>query len=189
MIARKKRRLLAAGLVSALVCGLAWAQGDAPAPVDKPAPIEPIPDRKGVEELTTEELDKVFRGHTFSGYHFGSGRTFTEYHHPDGRVIGHNGVNINTDGCWYVRTGAVCYVYGPDKDRRTYCFVMHRTGKSRNMTLTALPERRLIGIGVWEEGNARNHQPPNDWSCDANISLRRDVVPPLFAGRRESPAR
>jgi hypothetical protein len=144
-------------------------------------------DNKGVQELNAEELERLFRGNSFSGYHFGSGRTFTEYHHPDGRVIGHNGVNINTDGCWYVREGAICYVYGPPKDRRTYCFVMHRTGNSRNMTLTALPERRLIGIGVLEEGNARNHVAPNDWTCEANISSRPAEPLSRFAERLRKP--
>jgi hypothetical protein len=131
---------------------------------------EAKPEREGVHALTSEELEKLFRGHSFSGYHFGSGRNFSEYHHPDGRIIGNNGISINTDGCWYVREGAICYVYGPPKDRRTYCFVMHRTGASKTMTLTVLPEKRLVGIGVLEEGNPHNLTPPNDWTCEAPIA-------------------
>jgi hypothetical protein len=131
---------------------------------------EAKPERQGVHALTSDELEKLFRGHSFSGYHFGSGRRFSEYHHADGRVIGNNGISINTDGCWYVREGAICYVYGPPKDRRTYCFVMHRTGASRTMTLTVLPDKRLVGIGILEEGNPHNLTPPNDWTCEAPIA-------------------
>jgi hypothetical protein len=140
-----------------------------------------------VDPLSDEELKKVFTGNTFSGLHFRSGNTFTEYHAPDGRVIGHNGIEINTDGCWYVREGAICYAYGKPGDRRTYCFIMHRTGGS--MTLTALPDRTIIGLGILEEGNPRNHKAPNPWSCEELTSRNQTPRPRLEATAAEPPSR
>lgn len=122
-----------------------------------------------VERLTGEQIKQLFEGNTVSGRYSGSNLPFSEYHHPDGRASGHNRHVTNTDACWITTPDAVCYYYGPQETRRTYCFTIETSGDL--IVIRNRPSGRINGLARIEKGDPYNYTAKkSDWVCDGLIS-------------------
>ncbi len=122
-----------------------------------------------VERLTGEQIKQLFEGNTVSGRYSGSNLPFSEYHHPDGRASGHNRHVTNTDACWITTPDAVCYYYGPQETRRTYCFTIETSGDL--IVIRNRPSGRINGLARVEKGDPNNYAAKkSDWVCDGLIS-------------------
>lgn len=123
-----------------------------------------------VERLTGQEIRQLFEGNTIAG-RYNNGAPFSEYHHRDGRATGHNRHVQNTDACWTTTEDAVCYYYGPHETRRTYCFIVERSGTL--YVLKTYRSGRINGVATVQPGDPEKHadQAP-DWHCDGLISRR-----------------
>lgn len=122
-----------------------------------------------VERLTGEQIKQLFEGNTVSGRYSGSNLPFSEYHHADGRASGHNRHVTNTDACWITTPDAVCYYYGPQETRRTYCFTIETSGDL--IVIRNRPSGRINGLARIEKGDPYNYTAKkSDWVCDGLIS-------------------
>ena len=122
-----------------------------------------------VERLTGDQIKQLFEGNTVSGRYSGSNLPFSEYHHPDGRASGHNRGVPNTDACWITTQDAVCYYYGPQEKRRTYCFTIERSGDL--LVIRSRPSGRINGLARVEKGDPNGYAGKQaDWFCDGLIS-------------------
>jgi hypothetical protein len=120
------------------------------------------------ERLAGPEIRSLFTGNTIAGTYVG-GRSFSEYHAADGRALGDNGYGLNVDACWNTDGDKVCYHYGPQKDRRTYCFTVDRIGGA--LWLRMADRGDLNAIAEMVPGNPENHgDGGNRWSCDDLLS-------------------
>jgi hypothetical protein len=121
------------------------------------------------ERLDGEAIKRAFEGNTVSGRYSGNNLPFSEYHHPDGRASGHNRNVPNSDACWTTTTDAVCYYYGPQETRRTYCFTVETSGQL--YVLRSRPSGRINGIARIEPGDPHDYsRKAADWTCDGLIS-------------------
>ena len=129
----------------------------------------PMPAR-AVEHLDGEAIKRAFEGNTVAGRYSGTNQPFSEYHHPDGRAIGHNRGLPNRDACWTTTDDAVCYYYGPQETRRTYCFTVERS--ERLYVLRSRPSGRINGVATVEPGDATGGIGADmpAWTCDGLIS-------------------
>ena len=122
-----------------------------------------------VERLTGDQIKQLFEGNTVSGRYSGSNLPFSEYHHADGRASGHNRHLTNTDACWTTTPDAVCYYYGPQEKRRTYCFTIETSGDL--IVIRNRPSGRINGLARIEKGDPNNYTAKkSDWMCDGLIS-------------------
>ena len=122
-----------------------------------------------VERLTGDQIKQLFEGNTVSGRYSGSNLPFSEYHHPDGRASGHNRHLTNTDACWTTTQDSVCYYYGPQEKRRTYCFAIETSGDL--IVIRNRPSGRINGLARVEKGDPHNYTAKqSDWVCDGLIS-------------------
>jgi hypothetical protein len=122
-----------------------------------------------VERLTGDQIKQLFEGNTVSGRYSGSNLPFSEYHHPDGRASGHNRHLTNTDACWTTTQDSVCYYYGPQEKRRTYCFVIETSGEL--IVIRSRPSGRINGLARVEKGDPYSYAAKrSDWVCDGLIS-------------------
>ncbi|WP_293795023.1 hypothetical protein [uncultured Bosea sp.] len=122
-----------------------------------------------VERLTGDQIKQLFEGNTVSGRYSRSNLPFSEYHHPDGRASGHNRHVTNTDACWITTPDAVCYYYGPQETRRTYCFTIETSGDL--IVIRNRPSGRINGLARIEKGDPNNYAAKkSDWVCDGLIS-------------------
>jgi hypothetical protein len=120
------------------------------------------------EQIPGDRVRGLFEGNTVSGRYL-SGGLFTEYHHPDGRALGNNGWQENRDACWTTTENAVCYYYGPPKERTVHCFTVELT--DRLYVLKNTENRRINALATIEPGNPRKHTDGGvQWYCDGNIS-------------------
>lgn len=120
------------------------------------------------EPIPGDRVRALFEGNTVSGRYL-SGGLFTEYHHPDGRALGNNGWQENRDACWTTTETAVCYYYGPPKERTVHCFTVELT--ERLYVLKNVENRRINALATIEPGNPRKHSDGGaQWYCDGNIS-------------------
>ncbi len=121
------------------------------------------------ERLSGDQIRSAFEGNTVSGRYSGNNMPFSEFHHPDGRVSGHNRGVANTDACWTTLPDAVCYYYGPQDRRRTYCFTVEMS--ERLIVLRSRPSGRINGYGTVETGDPHGYaQSAAQWTCDGLIS-------------------
>lgn len=122
-----------------------------------------------VERLNGEQIRRVFEGNTVSGLYTGTNLPFSEYHHPDGRASGHNRSVPNKDACWTTTADAVCYYYGPQEKRRTYCFTIETSGEL--YVIRSRPSSRINGLARIEKGDPHGYAAKqSDWVCDGLIS-------------------
>ncbi len=122
-----------------------------------------------VERLTGDQIKQLFEGNTVSGRYSGSNLPFSEYHHPDGRASGHNRHLTNTDACWTTTQDSVCYYYGPQEKRRTYCFAIETSGDL--IVIRNRPSGRINGLARVEKGDPHHYTAKqSDWVCDGLIS-------------------
>lgn len=122
-----------------------------------------------VERLSGDQIRQLFEGNTISGRYSGSNLPFSEYHHPDGRASGHNRGVANTDACWITTQDAVCYYYGPQETRRTYCFTIETSGEL--LVIRSRPSGRINGLARVEKGDPYSYAAKaSDWVCDGLIS-------------------
>ncbi|CAN1510875.1 hypothetical protein MCEMSEM23_00779 [Rhabdaerophilaceae bacterium] len=125
------------------------------------------------EKLTGAEIMRIFSGNTVAG-HYAQGGAFSEFHAVDGRALGDNGFQLNVDACWNVDGDAVCYHYGPRKDRRTYCFTVER--HADEYRLIVRDTGRLNALAKVIPGNPSEHgDGGRRWSCDD--LLARHAIP------------
>lgn len=125
------------------------------------------------ERLDGEAIRKAFTGNTVAGKYLNGGQ-FSEYHAADGRALGDNGYSLNVDACWNVDGDAVCYHYGPRKDRRTYCFTVKRDGDE--FLLLVRDTGGLNAIARIVQGNPGEHDDGGRrWSCDDLLSQKRAI--------------
>lgn len=123
-----------------------------------------------VERLSGQEIRKLFEGNTVAG-RYNNSLPFSEYHHQDGRATGHNRHVQNTDACWTTTDDAVCYYYGPHETRRTYCFIVERSGSL--YVLKTYRTGRINGIATIQQGDPEKHTDKAPaWHCDGLISQR-----------------
>jgi hypothetical protein len=116
------------------------------------------------EKLSGEAIREAFQGNTVAGA-YSNGGLFSEYHAPDGRALGDNGLTLNVDACWNIDGDAICYHYGPPKDRRTYCFTVEKQGEEYRLSVR--DDGRLNAIARIFKGNPENHDDGGRrWSCD-----------------------
>lgn len=121
------------------------------------------------ERLDGEAIRHAFEGNTVAGRYSGTNQPFSEYHHPDGRALGHNRNVPNRDACWTTTADAVCYYYGPQETRRTYCFTVERSG--RLYVLRSRPSGRINGMATVEPGDPEGaNKGPAAWICDGLVS-------------------
>ena len=121
------------------------------------------------ERLSGDQIKQLFEGNTVSGRYSGSNLPFSEYHHADGRASGHNRHLTNTDACWTTTPDAVCYYYGPQEKRRTYCFTIETSGDL--IVIRNRPSGRINGLARIEKGDPYNYTAKkSDWLCDGLIS-------------------
>jgi hypothetical protein len=121
------------------------------------------------ERLNGEAIRRAFEGQTVSGRYSGSNLPFSEFHHPDGRASGHNRDVPNRDACWTTTQDAVCYYYGPQATRRTYCFTVEVSG--RLYVLRSRQSGRINGIATVEPGDPHGFAgSAAAWTCDGLIS-------------------
>ena len=121
------------------------------------------------ERLTGEQIKQLFEGNTVSGRYSGTNLPFSEYHHADGRASGHNRHVTNIDACWITTPDAVCYYYGPQETRRTYCFTIETSGDL--IVIRNRPSGRINGLARVEKGDPYNYAAKkSDWVCDGLIS-------------------
>ena len=121
------------------------------------------------ERLTGDQIKQLFEGNTVSGRYSGSNLPFSEYHHADGRASGHNRHVTNTDACWITTPDAVCYYYGPQEKRRTYCFTIETSGDL--IVIRNRPSGRINGLARIEKGDPYTYTAKkSDWVCDGLIS-------------------
>jgi hypothetical protein len=124
---------------------------------------------RAAERLDGEAIRHAFEGNTVAGRYSGTNQPFSEDHHPDGRATGHNRNVPNRDACWTTITDAVCYYYGPQETRRTYCFTVERSG--RLYILRSRPSGRINGMATVEPGDPEGaSHGPAAWACDGLIS-------------------
>jgi len=135
------------------------------------------------DTLVAEEISKLFTDNTVSGRYM-DGQFFTEFHAADGHAYGQNRDIPNTDACWTVLPGKVCYYYGPPERRSTYCFTATRSGDSiiRTNAPPNVNAGKVNAMAYIERGNPR-HLSDNGkpWVCDGLISSRAQ---PKFASLR-----
>jgi hypothetical protein len=75
----------------------------------------------------------------------------------------------NKDACWTTTEDAVCYYYGPQETRRTYCFTIEVSGDL--YVIRNRPSGRINGLARIEKGDPHDYagkQPA--WVCDGLIS-------------------
>jgi hypothetical protein len=122
-----------------------------------------------VDRLTGDQIKQLFEGNTVSGRYSGSNLPFSEFHHADGRASGHNRHVTNTDACWTTTQDAVCYYYGPQEKRRTYCFTIETSGDL--IVIRNRPSGRINGLARIEKGDPYDYTAKkSDWMCDGLIS-------------------
>lgn len=132
---------------------------------------------RAAERLDGEAIRQVFEGNTVAGRYSGTNQPFSEHHHPDGRATGHNRNVPNRDACWTTTADAVCYYYGPQETRRTYCFTVERSG--RLYVLRSRPSGRINGMATVEPGDPEGaSNGPAAWACDGLISRAPVRLPP-----------
>jgi hypothetical protein len=154
------RTVLLAGLI-ALPAPLAWA----------------------VETLSGPEIQSLFDGATVAGNYYDGRGEFTEYHHADGHAYGHNGRQINTDGCWAVVGDHICYYYGPPDKRTTHCFTVHKT--DRLYVLRTRESGRINALATVVPGNGAKHSDNGKpWVCDGLVSHLRTIRPASWNGTK-----
>ncbi len=124
------------------------------------------------QELSDTEIQSLFEGNTVAG-RYTDGAPFSEFHHVDGHAYGHNRGIANTDACWIVQPGKVCYYYGPPERRLSFCFTVTKTAESY-ILINAPPNNnqgRINAIAKVEKGNPEklggNGKP---WTCDGLLS-------------------
>ena len=121
------------------------------------------------ERLDGEAIRRAFEGNTVAGRYSGTNQPFSEHHHPDGRATGHNRNLPNRDACWTTTADAVCYYYGPQETRRTYCFTVERS--DRLYVLRSRPSGRINGMATVEPGDPAGASAGSPtWACDGLIS-------------------
>lgn len=138
----------------------------------------------GAEKLTGEAIREALQGNTLVGTYIYGGE-FSEYHAADGRALGDNGHSINVDACWNIDGDAICYHYGPMKDRRTYCFTVEREGDLFRQF--SRDDGRLNAIARVLTGNPERHDDGGArWSCDDLLASSSRPGPSrgMWAGRR-----
>jgi hypothetical protein len=124
---------------------------------------------QAAERLDGSQIRRLFEGNTVSGRYSGSNLPFSEYHHPDGRASGHNRDLPNTDACWTTTPDAVCYYYGPQEKRRTYCFTIETSGDL--VVIRNRPGGRINGLARVEAGDPHGYAGRQaNWHCDGLIS-------------------
>lgn len=122
------------------------------------------------DKLSGEAIRQAFQGNTVAGT-YTHGGLFSEYHAPDGRALGDNGLTLNVDACWNIDGDAVCYHYGPRKDRRTYCFTVEKEGEEYRLSVR--DDGRLNAIARILKGNPDQHDDGGKrWSCDDLLAQR-----------------
>jgi hypothetical protein len=134
------------------------------------------PTARAAEALSGPEIQTLFNDATVAGRYYDGRGEFTEYHHPDGHAYGHNGRQINTDGCWAVVGDHVCYYYGPPAKRTTHCFTVHRT--DRLYVLRTRESGRINALATVVPGNSAKHgDNGKPWVCDGLVSHLRSIRP------------
>ena len=145
-------------------------------------------DARAAERLSGEAIRRAFENNTVSGRYSGSNLPFSEFHHPDGRASGHNRNVANKDACWTTTPEAVCYYYGPQETRRTYCFTVELSGSL--YVLRNRPSGRINGIATVEPGDPHGFgKSAAAWTCDGLISQapgRADLARLGWAGNRST---
>ena len=135
------------------------------------------------EKLSGEAIREAFQGNTVAGS-YSQGGLFSEYHAPDGRALGDNGLTLNVDACWNIDGDAICYHYGPRKDRRSYCFTVEKQGEEYRLSVR--DDGRLNAIARILKGNPENHDDGGRrWSCDdllAGLASPSSLARPSLAG-------
>lgn len=146
---------------------------------------------QAAETLAEDAIRKLATDNTITGrYMFGG--WFSEYHAPDGRVLGNNGWQENQDACWTTKSDAICYSYGEQTARQTYCFTVEQQGDS--LLLRNLSNGSLNAIAKVEPSNPRHHSDSGkSWNCEDRLSRSNGAVPsparwsrPVAAGGKPS---
>ncbi len=131
-----------------------------------------LPGHSFSQVLSDTEIQKLFEGNTVLG-RYTDGAPFIEFHHADGHAYGHNRGIANTDACWIVQPGKVCYYYGPPERRLLFCFTV--TKIDENYILTNAPpntnQGQINAVARVEKANpdklGDNGKP---WTCDGLVS-------------------
>jgi hypothetical protein len=130
------------------------------------------PSHLSAQALLDTEIQKLFEGNTVAG-RYTDGAPFSEYHHPDGHAYGHNRGIANTDACWIVQPGKVCYYYGPPERRLLFCFTVTKNNDSYILT-NAPPnsnQGRINALAKVEPGNLEKlNDNGKPWTCDGLVS-------------------
>jgi hypothetical protein len=124
------------------------------------------------QTLSDSEIQKLFEGNTVAG-RYTDGAPFSEFHHSDGHAYGHNRGIANTDACWIVQPGKVCYYYGPPERRVLFCFTVTKNGESYILTNAppSTSEGKINALAKINKGNPEtltNNGKP--WTCDGLVS-------------------
>lgn len=132
------------------------------------------------ERLNGEQIRRAFEGNTVSGLYSRTNLPFSEFHHADGRASGHNRGVPNSDACWTTTADAVCYYYGPQETRRTYCFTIETSGDL--YVIRRRPGGQINGLARIEKGDPHGYaKSGSNWVCDGLIS--RALGPSRLARR------
>jgi hypothetical protein len=130
------------------------------------------PSHISAQNLSDTEIQKLFEGNTVAG-RYTDGAPFSEFHHSDGHAYGHNRGVANTDACWIVQPGKVCYYYGPPERRLLFCFTVTKNGDSYILT-NAPPntnQGRVNALAKIELGNPEKlGDNGKAWTCDGLVS-------------------
>ena len=132
--------------------------------------------------LSGAEITALFTNATVTGNYINGG-FFSEYHAEDGRALGDNGLTLNIDACWNVDEDRVCYHYGKQPDRRTYCFFVEPT-RNDTYDLRVAETGRINATASVRKGNPDAHSDGGRrWSCDDLLSSRQRVILPASIRR------
>ncbi len=131
-----------------------------------------VPSQTFAQNLSDSEIQKLFEGNTVAG-RYTDGAPFSEFHHPDGHAYGHNRGVANTDACWIVQPGKVCYYYGPTERRLLFCFTVTKNGESYILT-NAPPNTNQGRVNALARVDRDNPEKLGDngkpWVCDGLVS-------------------
>ncbi len=132
-----------------------------------------LPSAAYAQSLTDSDIQKLFEGNTVAGRYFDDGQPFSEFHHSDGHAYGYNRGVPNTDACWIVQPGKVCYYYGPPERRLLFCFNVIQSGDSYILE-NAAPNTNKGRINAFAKVEKGNPEKLGDggkpWTCDGLVS-------------------